>query len=113
MDETKNYLLNEIKHNDLMSKRYKKTCKYLNYVGNLILLASKITGFVSISGFASLIAIPVGITSSAVGIRIFAITAGIKWMKLTVFKKRKKHGKIVLLGKAKLDFIKVYKSLID
>ena len=34
-------------------------------------------------------------------------------MKLTVFKKRKKHGKIVLLGKAKLDFIKVYKSLID
>ena len=24
----KNYLLEEIKHNDLMSEKYKKTCKY-------------------------------------------------------------------------------------
>ena len=30
--ETKNYLLEEIKHNDLMSEKYKKTCKHLNYV---------------------------------------------------------------------------------
>ena len=28
-DETRNYLLDEIKHNDLMSEKYKKTCKYL------------------------------------------------------------------------------------
>ena len=27
-DEPKNYLLEEIKHNDLMSEKYKKTCKY-------------------------------------------------------------------------------------
>ena len=25
IDETRNYLLDEIKHNDLMSKKYKKT----------------------------------------------------------------------------------------
>ena len=25
-DETRNYLLEEIKHNDLMSEKYKKTC---------------------------------------------------------------------------------------
>ena len=31
-DETENYLLDEIKHNNLKSKKYKKTCKYLNYV---------------------------------------------------------------------------------
>ena len=28
--ETRSYLLDEIKHNDLMSEKYKKTCKYLN-----------------------------------------------------------------------------------
>ena len=28
-DETRNYLLEEIKHNDLMNEKYKKTCKYL------------------------------------------------------------------------------------
>ena len=39
IDETKNYLLDEIKHNDLMSEKYKKTFKYLNYVENLLILS--------------------------------------------------------------------------
>ena len=29
-DETRKNILDEIKHNDVMSKKYKKTCKYLN-----------------------------------------------------------------------------------
>ena len=49
IDQTRNYLLDEIKHNDLMSKKCKKTCKYLNYVEHLLILASTVTGFVSIS----------------------------------------------------------------
>ena len=40
IDETRNYILDEIKHNDLMSEKYKKTCKYLNYVEQLLILAS-------------------------------------------------------------------------
>ena len=28
-----------------MSEKHKKTCKYLNYVENLLILASAITGF--------------------------------------------------------------------
>ena len=39
IDETSNYLLNKIKHSDLMSEKYKNTCKYLNYVENLLLLS--------------------------------------------------------------------------
>ena len=27
-DDTRNYLLYEIKHNDLISEKYKETCKY-------------------------------------------------------------------------------------
>ena len=46
IDETRNYLLEEIKHNDLMSERYKKTCKCLNYVENLLILVSIVTGCV-------------------------------------------------------------------
>ena len=38
IDETRNYLLDELKHNDLMSKKYKKRCKYLNYVEHLLIL---------------------------------------------------------------------------
>ena len=69
MNETTNYLLDEIIHNDLMSEKYKKTCKYLNYVENLLILSSAITGCFSISTFASLVFIPIGITSSAIGKR--------------------------------------------
>ena len=55
-----------------MSEKYKKTCKYLNYVGNLLILSSIITGCVSISTFASLVDINVDITSSSVGINNYA-----------------------------------------
>ena len=61
-----------------MSQNYKKTCNYLNYVKHLLILASAVTGCISIASFASLVAIPVGITSSAVGIKNCPITAGIK-----------------------------------
>ena len=94
-NETKNYLLDEIKSNDLMNEKYKKACKYLNYVEHLLILVSTVTGCVSISAFASLVCVPVGITSSAVGIKICAITTGNKMHKLTVKKKQKKHDKIV------------------
>ena len=72
------YLLGELKDNDLMSEKCKKTCKYLNYVVDMLILVSTVTGCISISAFASLVCVPVAITSSAVGIKICAIAAGIK-----------------------------------
>ena len=58
---------------------------------------------------------PVGITSSAVGLKICAITAGIKKYKSIIKKKNKKHDEIVLLEKAKSNAIEILisKSLID
>ena len=32
IDETRNYLLEEMKHNDLISEKYKKICTFLNYI---------------------------------------------------------------------------------
>ena len=108
IDETRNYLLYEIKHNDLISEKY----KYLNYVEHLLILFSVVTGCVSISAFASLVCLPVGITSSAVGITICVITAGIKIYKSIIKKKKMKHDKIVLLGKDKLNTIEVLISKV-
>ena len=81
--ETINYLLDEINHESI-----NKTYKYLNYVEHLLILASIITGCISISVFASLVC--VAITSSAVGIDICAITGGIKKYK-SIIKKNKKR----------------------
>ena len=61
-----------------MSKKHKKVCTTLNYIEHFLILASAITGCISISAFASLIGIPIGITSSAVGLKICAVTARIK-----------------------------------
>ena len=90
IDETRSYLLEEIKHNELMSEKYKKTCKYLNYVKHLLILLSTVTGCVLIFSFASLICVSVGIASSAVGINICRIIAGIKKYKSIIYKKRKR-----------------------
>ena len=46
-----------------MSEKYKKTSKYLNHVQHLIVLASTIASFVSISAFALLVFILVGISA--------------------------------------------------
>ena len=90
-----------------MSEKYKKTCKYLNYVEHLLILSSVVTDCVSISAFASLVAIPVRIASSAVRIKICANTGGIKKYKSIIKKKKKKYDKIVLLEKDKLNTIEV------
>ena len=63
--------------------------------------------------FASLVGIPIGIMSSAVGLKICAITAEIKKCKSII--KKKKHNKIILLAKSKLNIIEVliFNALID
>ena len=55
-----------------------KTSLTLNYIEHFLILDSAIIGCISISGFASLLHIPAGITSSAKGLKICSITAGIK-----------------------------------
>ena len=102
IDETRNYLIEEINRNELMSKKHKKVCTTLNYIEPFPNLGSAITGCVSISAFASLVGIPVEITSSAIELKICAITAAIKKYKSIIKKKKKKHNKIVLLAKSKL-----------
>ena len=49
----------------------------MNYVENFLILVSTVTDRVSISVFASLVCVPVGFTSLAVGIKIYAITVRI------------------------------------
>ena len=86
----------------------------MNYIEHLLIIISTITGCVSISAFASLISIPIGNTSPATGLKICVITAGIKEYK-SINKNKKKHDKIVLIAKSKLNSIEVLisKALID
>ena len=61
-----------------MSKKQKNVCIILNYIGHFLISGSTITRCISNSVFASLVGIPVGITSSAIESKICAITEAIK-----------------------------------
>ena len=87
--ETRNYLIEEINRNQLVSKKHKMVCTTLNYIEHFLILGSTVTGSVSFSVFASLVGIPIGITSSAIGLKIFVITAAIKKYKLIIRKRKR------------------------
>ena len=107
IDETRNYLIEKLNRNELISKNHKKVCTTLNYIKHSLILISTITGCVSISIFATLVGILIGIMSSVVGIKIYIITAAIKNYKTIIKIKKKKHDKTILLEKSKLNSIEI------
>ena len=70
---------------------------------------------VSISAFASLVGIPIGITSCAIRLKICLEIEGMKKYKSKIKNKKKKHDEIILLAKSKLNSTEFFipKALID
>ena len=106
IDETRNYFLEKIKHNELMSRKDKKVSTTLNHIHFLVSI-SAIKECISISDFTSLIGNPIGITSSVIGLKICQINVGIKNYKSIFNKKKKKDDKILLVAKCKLNTLGV------
>ena len=78
MKQTRSYFLEKTKKNELMSRKCKKVCTTSNYIDHFLILVPSITRCISISPFASFIELPIGITGSAIGLKIGVITAGLK-----------------------------------
>ena len=112
---TVNYLLEEIKQNEFMSRKHNKVCTTLNYIESFLILAPTITRYIPISAFDYFIGIPIGITRSSIWLKICVITAGIKKYKPIIKEKKRRHDKIILLARSKLKCIEVFisKALID
>ena len=115
IDEGGNYSVKTINQNELTSKKHSNICTTLNYIKHFLILTSTITGCVSISALTSLVGIPIGITSSAIGLENCAIIAVIKKYKLIIMKKKKKYDKIILSAKSKSNSIEalISKALIN
>ena len=73
IDKTRNYFLEEIEQNELMSKKHRRIC-----IEHFLNLASTTARYISITASASFLGIPIGIMNSAIGLQICAIAAGIK-----------------------------------
>ena len=102
IDEKTNYVLKEIEQNDLISRKHKKVCTTLNYIEHFLILVSTITGCISISAFASLLGIPTGSTSSAIGLKLCAITAEIEIVCKAFMDSNISHDKFILTNNVHL-----------
>ena len=92
-------------------QKAKEVCTTPDYIKHFHILAFAFTAFASVFAFAFLLDIPVGMVSSAVGLKICAIVAGIKKFKSKNKKKKRKHNKIELSTKSKLNSIEALNSI--
>ena len=75
-------------------------------------LSLRITGCVSISAFVSLVGISIGITISAIRLKICAISAVIKKYKSLIKKEKNKQDKTIFSSKSKMNRIEVVISKV-
>ena len=108
IDETRNYFLEEVEQNELMNRKHKKFCT--TYIEQVLILAPAITRCISFSAFSSWLGIPIRIRSSAIGLKICAMAAGIKKYRSMIKNNKKNHDKMVLLAKSKFNSIEVLTS---
>ena len=115
INEIKDYFIAEIKERELMSKRLSKYIASFDYFDKSLIVLSVATGSISIASFATVIGAPVGMMSASCSLA-FSITTGfVKKFLKTIRNKKKKHNKIVMLARSKLNSIesKISEALIN
>ena len=111
----------EINQRKSCSKKLSKYVTAFDYIDKILIVLSAMSGGVSIISFTSVVGAPVfksvvGAPSASFTL-IFSLTTGIieKLLSITSKKRRKKHDKILMLAKSKLNSIKtlVSRALIN
>ena len=115
INEIKYYFLAEIRERELIRKNLSKYIASLDYFDKSLNVLSILSGSISIASFATLIGAPAEIIGAGCGFK-FSITSGfVKKFLKTIRNKKKKHNKIVMLARSKLNSIesKISKALMD
>ena len=98
-----------------MQQKPSKYVAAFDYIDKILIILSAATGGVSICLFTSIVRAPVGIASASFTL-IFSLTTGIvKKLLSTTRNKKKKHDKIFMLAKSKLNSIEtlISEAMID
>ena len=115
INEIKDYFVAEIKERELMSKNLSKYIVSFEYFDKSLIALSVAMDSISIASFATVIEAPAGIMSASCSLT-FSITTGfVKKFLKTIRNKKKKHNKIVMLVRSKLNSIesKISKAFMD
>ena len=98
-----NYFHEDINQKKLCSKKLNKYVTVFDYIDKILIVLSATSSGVSIISFTSIIGAPVGIASASFTL-IFSLTTGIVKKLLNITRnKKKKHDKILMLAKSKLN----------
>ena len=98
-----------------MTKKISKYIASFDYIDKTLIVLSATSGGISIISFTRVIGIPTGLASATFTL-LFSLTTGIIKKLLRITRKiKKKHNKIVMLAKSKLNSIETLMSqaLID
>ena len=115
INEIKDYFFDGNRERELISKNLSKYIDSLDYFDKSLNVLSILSGSISIASFATVIGAPAGIIGASCGFT-FSITSGfVKKFLKTIRNKKKKHNKIVMLARSKLNSIenKIFKALMD
>ena len=105
INKIKEYFDNEIKERKDIIKKLNKYLVSFDYLDKMFITLSASFSTLSIASYATVLGLPVGIAGSSLTL-IFTTDTGINKSLLRVTKKRKKkHNKIIVLAKSKLNMI--------
>ena len=103
INEMKEYFIAEIKERELMSKKLRKYIAFCDYSDKLLVVLSATSGSVFIASFATAIGTPVEIASASLSLAFSFSTGLVKKLLKTTRNKKRKHNKIVVLARSKLN----------
>ena len=115
ISKIENYFIEKINERKSCSKKLSKSVAVFDYIDQALIALSATSGGVSIISFTSIVGAPVGIASASFTL-IFSLTTGIVKKLLNITRnKKKKHDKILMLAKSKLNSIEtlISQALID
>ena len=105
INKIRDYFNNEIKERKDIFKKLNKYLVSFDYLDKIFITLSASFGTLSIASYASVVGVPAGITSASLTL-VFTIGTGISKSLLKLTKKRKKkHNKIIVSAKSKLNTI--------
>ena len=115
INKIKDYLEFEIREKEAVIKKLTKYTATLDYTDKTLIVLSATSGGISIISFTNVIGIPAGVISASFTL-VFSLTTRItKKLLEETRKKKKKHSKIIMLAKSKLNSIEslMPQALID
>ena len=115
INEIKDYFVAEIKQRELMNKRLSKYIAFCDYFDKSLTVLSATSGSISIASFATVIGTTIGVASASLSLTFSLSTRIVKKLLKTTRNKKKKHNKIIMLARSKLNSIKskVSEALIN